>query len=124
PEVTPDEITEKVLKVTLKIQEKPDVTLGQYKDIEVKKDEVNVTDEDIDNEIKSIQERNAEWVVKEEGEVEEGDTAFIDYEGFMDGVAFEGGKDENHHLVIGSGQFIPGFEDQVKGMKANEEKDI
>ena len=124
PEVTPDEITEKVLKVTLKIQEKPDVTLGQYKDIEVKKDEVNVTDEDIDNEIKSIQERNAEWVVKEEGEVEEGDTAVIDYEGFMDGVAFEGGKDENHHLVIGSGQFIPGFEDQVKGMKANEEKDI
>ena len=106
PEVTPDEITEKVLKVTLKIQEKPDVTLGQYKDIEVKKDEVNVTDEDIDNEIKSIQERNAEWVVKEEGEVEEGDTAVIDYEGFMDGVAFEGGKDENHHLVIGSGQFI------------------
>ena len=124
PEVTPDEITEKVLKVTLKIQEKPDVTLGQYKDIEVKKDEVNVTDEDIDNEIKSIQKRNAEWVVKEEGEVEEGDTAVIDYEGFMDGVAFEGGKDENHHLVIGSGQFIPGFEDQVKGMKANEEKDI
>lgn len=124
PEVTPDEITEKVLKVTLKIQEKPDVTLGQYKDIEVKKDEVNVTDEDIDNEIKSIQERNAEWVVKEEGEVEEGDTAVIDYEGFMDGVAFEGGKDENHHLVIGSGQFIPGFEGQVKGMKANEEKDI
>ena len=124
PEVTPDEITEKVLKVTLKIQEKPDVTLGQYKDIEVKKDEVNVTDEDIDNEIKSIQERNAEWVVKEEGEVEEGDTAVIDDEGFMDGVAFEGGKDENHHLVIGSGQFIPGFEDQVKGMKANEEKDI
>ncbi len=124
PEVTPEEITEKVLKVTLKIQEKPDVTLGQYKDIEVKKDEVNVTDEDIDNEIKSIQERNAEWVVKEEGEVEEGDTAVIDYEGFMDGVAFEGGKDENHHLVIGSGQFIPGFEDQVKGMKANEEKDI
>lgn len=124
PEVTPDEITEKTLKVTLKIQEKPDVTLGQYKDIEVKKDEVNVTDEDIENEIKSIQERNAEWVVKEEGEVEEGDTAVIDYEGFIDGVAFEGGKDEKHSLVIGSKQFIPGFEDQVKGMKVNEEKDI
>lgn len=124
PEVTPDEITEKTLKVTLKIQEKPDVTLGQYKDIEVKKDEVNVTDEDVENEIKSIQERNAEWVVKEEGEVEEGDTAVIDYEGFIDGVAFEGGKDEKHSLVIGSKQFIPGFEDQVKGMKVNEEKDI
>lgn len=124
PEVTPDEITEKTLKVTLKIQEKPDVTLGQYKDIEVKKDEVNVTDEDVENEIKSIQERNAEWVVKEEGEVEEGDTAVIDYEGFIDGVAFEGGKDEKHSLVIGSNQFIPGFEDQVKGMKVNEEKDI
>lgn len=124
PEVTPDEITEKTLKVTLKIQEKPDVTLGQYKDIEVKKDEVNVTDEDVENEVKSIQERNAEWVVKEEGEVEEGDTAVIDYEGFIDGVAFEGGKDEKHSLVIGSNQFIPGFEDQVKGMKVNEEKDI
>lgn len=124
PEVTPDEITEKILKVTLKIQEKPDVTLGQYKDIEVKKDEVNVTDEDVENEVKSIQERNAEWVVKEEGEVEEGDTAVIDYEGFIDGVAFEGGKDEKHSLVIGSNQFIPGFEDQVKGMKVNEEKDI
>lgn len=124
PEVTPDEISEKTLKVTLKIQEKPDVTLGQYKDIEVKKDEVNVTDEDVENEVKSIQERNAEWVVKEEGEVEEGDTAVIDYEGFIDGVAFEGGKDEKHSLVIGSNQFIPGFEDQVKGMKVNEEKDI
>lgn len=124
PQLTMDVMTEDELKVTLKIEVKPEITLGEYKGIEVVKDVVEVTEEDVENEIKALQEQNAELQIKEEGEVEEGDTAVIDFEGFVDGVAFEGGKGEKHPLVIGSHSFIPGFEDQVKGMKVNEEKDV
>ena len=124
PQLTTDVMTEDELKVTLKIEVKPEITLGEYKGIEVVKDAVEVTEEDVENEIKALQEQNAELQIKEEGEVEEGDTAVIDFEGFVDGVAFEGGKGEKHPLVIGSHSFIPGFEDQVKGMKVNEEKDV
>ncbi len=124
PQLTMDVMTEDELKVTLKIEVKPEITLGEYKGIEVVKDAVEVTEEDVENEIKALQEQNAELQIKEEGEVEEGDTAVIDFEGFVDGVAFEGGKGEKHPLVIGSHSFIPGFEDQVKGMKVNEEKDV
>ena len=86
---------------------KPEVKLGEYKGLAVEKVETTVTDEDVENELKSLQERQAELVVKEEGTVENGDTAVIDFEGFVDGEAFEGGKGENYSLAIGSGTFIP-----------------
>lgn len=102
----------------------PEITLGEYKGLEVAKDEVVVTDEEIDNRLKTYQEQFAELLIKEDGAVEKGDTATIDYEGFKDGVAFEGGKGENHPLEIGSNSFIPGFEDQLIGMTTGEEKEI
>ncbi|MDB8554150.1 trigger factor [Turicibacter sanguinis] len=102
---------------------KPEVELGQYAGIEVEKLSTDVTEEDIQSELNGLLERQAEIVVKD-GAVENGDTAVIDYEGFKDGVAFEGGKGENHPLVIGSNSFIPGFEEQLIGMTAGEEKEI
>lgn len=124
PTLDIDEINETTLKVTFKVEVKPEITLGQYKGFEVTKEVEEVTDEEIENELKRMQEQYAEMTVKEEGTVEEGDTAVIDFEGFVDGVAFEGGKGEQHPLVIGSHSFIEGFEEQLVGMKANEEKDI
>ena len=111
------------LVFTATVQTKPEVELGNYKGIEIPKIEYNVKAEDVDNEIKQMQEKNAR-LVSVETPVENGNIAVIDFEGFVDGVAFEGGKAENHELEIGSGSFIPGFEDQVVGMKVDEEKDI
>ena len=124
PTLDINEINEGALKVTFKVEVKPEITLGQYKGFEVTKEAVEVTEEEIENELKHMQEQYAELTVKEEGTVEEGDTAVIDFEGFVDGVAFEGGKGENHPLVIGSHSFIEGFEEQLVGMAANEEKEI
>jgi len=124
PTLDINEINEETLKVTFKVEVKPEITLGQYTGFEVTKVVEEVTDEEIENELKRMQEQFAEITVKEEGTVEEGDTAVIDFEGFVDGVAFEGGKGENHPLVIGSHSFIEGFEEQLVGMKANEQKDI
>ncbi|EDZ57125.1 trigger factor [Bacillus cereus H3081.97] len=109
---------------TAKVTVKPEVKLGEYKGLAVEKVETTVTDEDVENELKSLQERQAELVVKEEGTVENGDTAVIDFEGFVDGEAFEGGKGENYSLAIGSGTFIPGFEEQLIGLKSGESKDV
>lgn len=103
---------------------KPEVQLGEYKGLEVEDQDTTVTDEDVEAELKALQEKHSELVIKEDGEVENGDTVVIDFEGFVDGEAFEGGQSENYTLEIGSGTFIPGFEDQVIGMKAGEEKDI
>ena len=114
----------KDLIFTAVVQTKPEVTLGKYKGIELKKVEYNVEEKDIDHEIGHMQERNARLVNVEDRPVEKNDTTVIDFEGFVDGVAFEGGKAENHELVIGSNTFIPGFEDQIIGMKIGEEKDI
>lgn len=114
----------KDLIFTAIVQTKPEVTLGKYKGIELKKVEYNVEEKDIDHEIHHMQERNARLVNVEDRAVEKDDTTVIDFEGFVDGVAFEGGKAENHELVIGSNTFIPGFEDQIIGMKIDEEKDI
>ena len=114
----------KDLIFTAVVQTKPEVTLGKYKGIELKKVEYNVEEKDIDHEIGHMQERNARLVTVEDRPVEKNDTTVIDFEGFVDGVAFEGGKAENHELVIGSNTFIPGFEDQIIGMKIGEEKDI
>ena len=114
----------KDLIFTAVVQTKPEVTLGKYKGIELKKVEYNVEEKDIDHEIGHMQERNARLVNVEDRPVEKDDTTVIDFEGFVDGVAFEGGKAENPELVIGSNTFIPGFEDQIIGMKIGEEKDI
>ena len=83
-----------------------------------------VADEDVEQELKKLQESKADLVVIEDGTVENGDTAILDFEGFVDGEAFDGGKAENHSLEIGSGQFIPGFEEQLVGLKSGEEKDV
>ena len=109
---------------TAKVEVKPEVTLGDYKGLEVEEESVEVTDEDVDHELEHQREHQAELVVKEEGTVEQGDTVVMDFEGFMDGEAFEGGKGENHSLEIGSGQFIPGFEEQLVGKEAGEETEI
>lgn len=106
------------------MQTKPEAELGKYKGIEIKKIEYNVTDEDIDHELGHMQEHNSRLISIEDRPVESGDIATIDFEGFVDGKAFEGGKAEGHELEIGSNTFIPGFEDQVIGMKIDEEKDI
>lgn len=106
------------------MQTKPEVKLGKYKGIEIKKVEYNVTDEDIEHELGHMQEHNSRLISIEDRPVESGDIATIDFEGFADGKAFEGGKAEGHELEIGSNSFIPGFEDQVIGMKIDEEKDI
>lgn len=112
------------LVFTANVTVKPEVTLGEYKGLEVEDKDTTVTDEEVEEELKSLQEKQAELVVKEEGKIEEGDTAVIDFEGFVDGEAFEGGAAENHSLEIGSGQFIPGFEEQLIGKEAGEETDV
>jgi trigger factor len=125
PEVDIEQIEKgKELIFTAEVEVKPEVTLGEYKGLEVEEETVEVTDEDVDSELKKLQEQHAELVVKEEGEVEEGDTVVIDFEGFTDGEAFEGGKGENYSLEIGSGQFIPGFEEKLVGKKPGEETEI
>ena len=106
------------------MQTKPEAELGKYKGIEIKKIEYNVTDEDIEHELGHMQEHNSRLITIEDKPVESGNIATIDFEGFVDGVAFEGGKAEGHELEIGSNTFIPGFEDQIIGMKIDEEKDI
>ena len=111
------------LVFTATVATKPEVELGKYKGIEIEKIEYNVEDSDIENNLKQMQEKNSR-VISVETPVEKGNIAVIDFEGFVDGKAFEGGKGENYSLEIGSGSFIPGFEDQVIGMKNDEEKDI
>ena len=109
---------------TAVFQTKPEAELGKYKGVEIKKIEYKVTDEDVEHELGHMQEHNSRLISIEDRPVEKGDIANINFEGFIDGVAFEGGKAENHDLEIGSNTFIPGFEDQIIGMKIDEEKDI
>ena len=106
------------------VQVKPEVKLGKYKGIDIKKVEYPVKDEDIEKELQKMQEKNARLITIEDRALENGDIATIDFEGFVDGVAFEGGKAEGHELEIGSGAFIPGFEEQLVNMKIDEEKEI
>ena len=114
----------KDLIFTAVMQTKPEAELGKYKGVEIKKIEYKVTDEDINHELGHMQEHNARIVSVEDRPVEKGDITVIDFEGFVDGKAFDGGKAEGHELEIGSNTFIPGFEDQIVGMKIDEEKDI
>ena len=124
PELKIDKLEDDQCVLTFVCPVKPDVKLGDYKAIEYKLEEVKVEDKEIDDQIADLLDRKADLELKEDGNVEDGDTAVIDYEGFIDGVAFEGGKAENYDLVIGSNCFIPGFESQLIGMKAEETKDI
>ncbi|EAC3992945.1 trigger factor [Listeria monocytogenes] len=110
--------------LTAEVTVKPEVKLGDYKGLEVEKRVTELTTEELEAELKQLQERQAELVVKEDAPAENGDTVILDFEGFKDGVAFEGGQAENHSLELGSGQFIPGFEEKLVGLKAGDEADI
>jgi trigger factor len=103
---------------------KPEVKLGEYKGLEVTRQDTEVTDEEIEQQLKDSQTAFAELVVKEDGEVENGDSVKLNFKGFSDGEPFEGGEAQDFDLEIGSGSFIPGFEDQMIGMKVGEEKEI
>ena len=123
PSVDIKSVDEKYIEYVFKLTLKPVFKLGKYKKLDVKKEKVTVSKDEIKEAIDNMREQYKENIVKE-GKVESGDIAIIDFEGFKDGVAFEGGKGENYSLTIGSNTFIPGFEDQVIGMKVGEEKDI
>ena len=112
------------LVFTAVVQTKPEAKLKKYKGIEIEKIEYNVKDSDIENELKDMQDKNSRLVTVENRAAQKDDTAVIDFEGFVDGVPFEGGKGENYNLVLGSHSFIEGFEDQVIGMNVGEEKEI
>ena len=114
----------KDLIFTAVVQTKPDIELGKYKGIEINKIEYNVSDDDINHELGHMQEHNSRLITVDDRPVENGDITVIDFVGSVDGVEFEGGKAENHELTIGSNTFIPGFEDQIIGMKIDEVKDI
>lgn len=103
---------------------KPEVTLGKYKGIEIEKTETSVTDEEVDAAIERERETNARTIIVEDRAVKNNDMTVIDFEGFVDGVAFEGGKGENYPLTIGSGTFIPGFEEQLIGAELNKEVEV
>lgn len=123
PDVDLKNISDEVVEFNFTIITKPEVNVKKYKGLNVKPEEVKVTKEEIEHELGHVLERYTELVTKE-GNVENGDIAVIDFEGFKDGVAFDGGKGENYSLEIGSNTFIPGFEEQVIGMKVGEEKDL
>ena len=123
PKVDIKEIDENHVEFIFTIITKPEVKIKKYEGLKVKKDKLEVKEEEIQDEIDHLLEQYAELVVKE-GTVENGDTVIVDYEGFLDGVPFEGGKAENYSLVIGSNTFIPGFEEQLIGMDKDSEKEI
>ena len=124
PEVDIKSIDENGVEFVFTITTKPEVVVKNYKGLNIKPEKVKVTAEEVNHELGHLLERYTELVVKEEGKVENGDIAVIDFEGFKDGVAFDGGKGENYSLEIGSNTFIPGFEEQVIGMATGEEKDL
>ena len=124
PQLNVDEMTDDKCVLTFTCPVLPDVTVGDYKSLNYKVEDVKVEDKEVNDEVAKVLERKADLELKEDGEVEDGDTVVIDFEGFIDDVPFEGGKADNHELVIGSHSFIPGFEEQLIGMKAEESKDI
>ncbi len=123
PEISIKEVNENGCEFTFTFTLRPEVKLGKYTDLGVKKEEVKVTKKEIDDQIEHMRSHYAENVLKD-GKIVKGDIAIIDFEGFKDGVAFEGGKGENYSLEIGSGTFIPGFEEQLIGLKAGDEKEV
>ncbi len=123
PKVDIKKVDENGVEFLFTLTLKPEVKLGKYKNLSVKKDEVVVTDEEVQEALEQTLNNYTEMVVKE-GEIKEGDIAIIDFEGFKDGVAFEGGKGENYSLEIGSNTFIPGFEEGLIGLKKGDTKDL
>ena len=123
PDVQVKEINGEGVTFNFVLTMRPEVKLGDYKKINVKREKAKVTAEEIEDTIENIRHRYAEDVLKD-GEIKDGDVAVIDFDGFVDGVAFEGGKGENYSLKIGSGTFIPGFEEQLIGLKSGDEKDV
>lgn len=123
PDVQVKEINGEGVTFNFVLTMRPEVKLGDYKKINVKREKAKVTAEEIEDTIENIRHRYAEDVLKD-GEIKDGDVAVIDFEGFVDGVAFEGGKGENYSLKIGSGTFIPGFEEQLIDLKSGDEKDV
>ena len=124
PELDIKDIGAKGITMIAIVPVKPEVVFGAYKGIKFKKNEYNVKDEDVEEELKRLQERNSRMVEVTDREVKDGDTVIIDYSGSVDGVKFDGGTAEKQSLVIGSKTFIPGFEEQVIGMKIGEDRDI
>ena len=124
PELGVEQLSAEAATLTFTYDVKPEVKLGQYKDLGIKKDKVRVTKKEVDAKVEELRHQFAELVLKETGKVEDKDTAVIDFEGFKNDVAFEGGKGENYSLEIGSNSFIPGFEEAVIGMETGETKDI
>ena len=124
PGVNIKNISEKGVEFVFRLISKPEVVIKKYKGLNIKPEKVEVSKEEIDHELSHLLERYTELVTKEKGKVENGDIAIIDFEGFKDGVAFDGGKGENYSLEIGSHSFIPGFEEGIVGMKVGEEKDL
>lgn len=123
PQIDVVETDDNHAKIKFTITTKPEVKISKYKDLGIKKDEVKVTKEEINNEIENLRNRFADLVIKD-GKIENGDIAVIDFEGFVDGKAFDGGKGENYSLTIGSKTFIPGFEESLIGHKSNEDVDV
>ena len=123
PEIGVKSISEKEATFTFTLTLKPEVKLGKYKGLKVKKEKVEVTKEEIEKSIDEMRSKYTENVIKD-GKATDGDTVVIDFKGLKDGVAFEGGTSENYELKIGSNTFIPGFEEQIIGMKAGDKKDI
>ena len=123
PKVDIKKIDENGITFLFTITTKPEVKISKYKDLGVKKAETKVTKKEVDAEIEKLLDKYADIVVKD-GKIENGDTAIIDFEGFIGDTPFEGGKGENYPLVIGSGSFIPGFEEQLIGLKSGEETDV
>lgn len=125
PSISDVNVTEgRTVEYTFAVSLYPEVTLGQYKGLSAQKDEVKVTDEDVDKELEAARKRNARILTVEDREAQMGDTANIDFDGYLDGERFDGGKAEGYDLELGSGAFVPGFEEQVVGMKIGEEKDV
>lgn len=123
PELDIEAMTEDALTLKFIVTVKPEVELGEYKGLEIKRKRITVSAKDIEAELEKLREEQAELQLKE-GAVENGDTVVMDFEGFKDGVAFEGGKGENYTLEIGSNSFIPGFEEAMIGMVSEDEKDL
>ena len=124
PQLTVDAMTEEELVLSFIVTVKPEVELGEYKGIAIEAEDITVNEEEVTEELNKLLEENAELVLKEAGAIEEGNTVIFDFEGLKDGVAFEGGQADNYELVIGSNSFIPGFEEQMIGLEAGEEKAI
>ena len=125
PAINLKSVTDEYVELEFTLVSSPKVTLGKYKDLKIKKEKIEVTDEEVEHELGHLKEQFVEVKTKDDKEkIKDGDVAVIDFEGFLDGVAFKGGKGENYSLTIGSHTFIPGFEEELVGLKKGDNKDV